>query len=126
MSDLLETLLDSQAPNVMEQLPTKQFEVKRLSEILGEKAVFTLRALPYGRVQDLRRTPESEQEIQILLAGCVDPDLRSDRLMAHFGAATPVDAVRALLLPGEIADLSMELERLSGYRRRTIDEVKNG
>ena len=47
MSDLLETLLDSQAPNVMEQLPTKQFEVKRLSEILGEKAVFTLRALPY-------------------------------------------------------------------------------
>ena len=76
MSDLLETLLDAQAPNVMEQLPTKQFEVKRLSEILGKKAVFTLRALPYGRVQDLRRMPESEQEIQILLAGCVDPDLR--------------------------------------------------
>ena len=126
MSDLLETLLDAQAPNVMEQLPTKQVEVKRLSEILGEKAVFTLRALPYGRVQDLRRMPESEQEIQILLAGCVDPDLRSDRLMAHFGAATQVDAVRALLLPGEIADLSMEVERLSGYRRRTIDEVKNG
>ena len=125
MSDLLEALLDAQAPNVMKQLPTKQFEVKRLSEILGKKAVLTLRALPYGRVQDLRRMSESEQEIQILLAGCVDPDLRSDCLMAHFGAATPVDAVRSLLLPGEIADLSMEVERLSGYRRRTIEEVKN-
>lgn len=64
--------------------------------------MFTLRALPYGRVQDLRRTPESEQEIQILLAGCVDPDLRSDRLMAHFGAATPVDAVRRCCCRGRL------------------------
>ena len=134
MSDLLERLLDADAPNVLEQLPTKKFEVKRLTKIFEEnvdrdhpveRAVFTLRALPYGRVQDIRRMPESEQEIQILLAGCVDPDLRSARLMARFDAATPVDAVRSLLLPGEIADLTLEIERLSGYRRRTIDEVKN-
>ena len=139
MSDLLERLLDADAPNVLEQLPTKKFEVKRLTKIFEEnvdrdhlegerpmeRAVFTLRALPYGRVQDIRRMPESEQEIQILPAGCVDPDLRSARLMARFDAATPVDAVRSLLLPGEIADLTLEIERLSGYRRRTIDEVKN-
>jgi len=125
MSDLLETLLDSQAPNVMEQLPTKQFEVKRLSEILGEKAVFTLRALPYGRVQDLRRTPESEQEIQILLAGCVEPDLKAKELKEKYGGATPAETVKAMLLPGEIEDLSRAVERLCGFRRITIDEVKN-
>lgn len=30
-----------------------------------------------------------------------------------------------MLLPGEIADLSAAVERLSGYRRMTITEVKN-
>ena len=29
------------------------------------------------------------------------------------------------VLPGEIADLSREVERLSGYRRATIEKVKN-
>ena len=139
MSDLLERLLDADAPNVLEQLPTKKFEVKRLTKIFEEnvdrdhlegerpmeRAVFTLRALPYGRVQDIRRPRASELETHSLLAGCVDPDRRSARLMARFDAATPVDAVRSLLLPGEIADLTLEIERLSGYRRRTIDEVKN-
>lgn len=31
-----------------------------------------------------------------------------------------------MLLPGEIADLGMAVEKLSGYRRVTITEVKNG
>lgn len=33
--------------------------------------------------------------------------------------------LKQLLLPGEITDLSQEVEKLSGYRRRTIEEVKN-
>ena len=34
--------------------------------------------------------------------------------------------VKNLLLPGEIADLSIAVERLCGYRKTTINEVKNG
>lgn len=30
-----------------------------------------------------------------------------------------------LLLPGEIEDLSREVEKLSGYRAMTIEELKN-
>jgi len=37
----------------------------------------------------------------------------------------PADAVKKMLLAGEIADLSAAVERLSGYRRMTISEVKN-
>ena len=29
-------------------------------------------------------------------------------------------------LPGEIADLAIAVEKLSGYRQTTIEEVKNG
>ena len=33
--------------------------------------------------------------------------------------------MKAMLLPGEIADLSRAVERLCGYRRLTIEEIKN-
>ena len=39
---------------------------------------------------------------------------------------TPAETLKAMLLPGEIADLAIVVEKLSGYRRTTIEEVKNG
>ncbi len=122
---LLDLLLRADAPDMLRQLPEKSFEVKRLSEILGKPAVFRLRGLPYGRVQELRRL-EEETDIHILLSGCLDPDLRSPALMAHYNAPSPADAVKSLLEPGEIEDLSREVERLCGFRTWTIKEVKNG
>ena len=32
---------------------------------------------------------------------------------------------KAILLPGEIEDLSRAVEKLCGYRRTTIEEIKN-
>ena len=46
--------------------------------------------------------------------------------MAHYNAPSPADAVKSLLEPGEIEDLSREVERLCGFRAWTIKEVKNG
>lgn len=123
--ELLQLLLDADAPDVRRTLPQARYEVKRLSAAAGCPVVFTLRALPYGRVQDIRRMQEEDQSVHILLAGCADPDLRAEALQRHYDAPTPVDAVKALLLPGEIEDLSAEVERLSGFRRRTIEEIKN-
>ena len=47
------------------------------------------------------------------------------RAMDRMGV-TPAETVKAMLLPGEIADLAIAVEKLSGYRRTTIEEVKNG
>lgn len=79
----------------------------------------------YGRVQEMKRLT-GESDIQILLTGCVDPDLKASALQQKFKGATPAETVKALLLPGEIEDLSIVIEKLSGYRRNTISEVKNG
>ena len=46
--------------------------------------------------------------------------------MERYKAPTPAEAVKSLLLPGEIEDLSREIERLCGFRAWTIKEVKNG
>lgn len=123
MSDILQRLLSPTVPNVQKDLQEKKFRLPRLGTE-KEPVIFTLRALPYGRVQEIQEM-DKDVSIHILLAGCADPNLKDPALMEKFGAATPADAVKCLLLPGEIEDLSREVEKLCGYRRRTIDEIKN-
>ncbi len=120
-NDLLPLLLRPELPNVLKELPTARYKVKRLSELAGRDVVFTLRGLPYGKVQKLRSSDSGDTEVQILLAGCADPDLKAPQLRERFGGATPAETVKALLLPGEIADLSRAVERLCGYRALTIE-----
>lgn len=122
---ILDTLLGAGIPNVEKELPTARYKVDRLSQAAGREVVFTLRALPYGKVHDLERLTQ-DADVQILLSGCAEPDLKDTRLLERFGTVTPADVVKRMLLPGEIADLSAVVERLSGYRRATITEVKNG
>lgn len=121
---ILDLLLSPELPNLAEERPVKQYEVTRLSKLAGAPVVFTLRGLPYGRVQELSRLTE-DSALQILLAGCTEPDLKSAALRERFGGITPAETVKHMLLPGEIEDLSRAVERLCGYRMNTIEEVKN-
>lgn len=121
-TSLVDLLLRPELPDVMKDLPTKEVEVPRLSHLLGEPAVFALQGLPYGRVQELQRMTDT-REVEVLLAGC--PQLRDKRLLERWNVPTYADAVKRFLLPGEINDLSVEVEKLCGYRMRTIREVKN-
>lgn len=123
MSKFLDMMLRPEVVDVHEDLPTARYEVKRLSRLVGEPVTLELRALPYGQTQELREM-ERDVEIHILLAGC--QELKDEGLRAKFGGVTPVETVKAMLLPGEIADLSRAVERLSGYRQNTIREIKNG
>ena len=125
-TDMLSLLLRPELPNVQEQLPTARYRVKRLSEEAGADVIFTLRALPYGKVQRIRETVVGDTNPSILLAGCADPDLKAKELKEKYGGATPEETVKNMLLPGEIEDLARAVERLCGYRRLTIEEVKNG
>ena len=75
MKDLVSLLLRSEIPNVLKDLPTTRYRVKRLSDLVGQDVVFTLRGLPYGKVQQLRGSLSDDASIHILLQGCVEPDL---------------------------------------------------
>ena len=123
MSKFLDQLLRPELPDLADKLPEKTYEIKRLSKLLGEPVKVTLKGLPYGRVQELQRITSDDREIHVLLAGC--EELRDPALLTKCGVATPDEAVKRLLLPGEIADLSRAVESLCGYRRYTLKEVKN-
>lgn len=121
----IDLLLGDDVPSLKNEKPTASYEVDRLSKKAGKPVVFKLQALPYGQVRDLSRMSQ-DSDIAILLAGCVSPDLKDPRLMDKYGGATPGEMVKNMLRPGEIADLSIAVERLCGYRGMTITEVKNG
>lgn len=126
MSELLDRLLKADLPDVRKKLPEKKFKVDRLSRELGGDAVFTLRGISYNKVQKILEMESKDIPVQEILEGCVDPNFRDEKMLnPGKGIVTPADAVTALLNPGEIKAIAFEIDRLTGYRQQTIQEVKN-
>lgn len=123
---VLDLLLRPELPDVRKVLPEKRVEVKRLSELTGEPVVFTLRAMTYNETRQVQDKPHEDKAVSGVLYGCKDPDFRDKRLLdPEKGIATPLDAIKARLSAGEIDELYIEIQKLSGYLRRTLAEVKN-
>lgn len=121
MDSTLDLLLKSEIPDP----PEKQIKLKRLSEVCSGDVIFTVKALTYSRVAEIKETHGGDDmEIYILLAGVFSPDLKSKPLMEKYKASTPAELVKNMLLPGEITDISREVEILSGYRISTVEEIK--
>ena len=123
---VLDLLLRPELPDVRKSLPEKKAEVKRLTELAGEPVVFTLRAMTYNETRQLYDKPREDQALSAVLYGCKDPDFRDKRLLdSEKGIVTPLDAIKARLFAGEIDELHIEIQKLSGYLRRTLAAVKN-
>ena len=124
MSKLLDQLLKPEIKSVRENLPEAEYRVKRLSEACGEDVIFRLRALPYGKVEEIKEMSGKDSKLHIVLEGMVEPNFRAPELKQKFGGETPFETMKALLLPGEIEDLARGIEKLTGYRENTIEEIK--
>lgn len=118
----IDLLLRPNAPEVVQARQTAAFEVKRLSRDLGAPFVLELRGLSYNQYQDLAGSRNAN--VDIVLEGVTAPDLRDPRLLAQYKAATPVDVVKAVFLPGEISDIARQIEKLTGFRGDTLKEIQ--
>ena len=130
MSKVLDVLLSGTARNVAAKPEEKEVEILRLSREVGAPVAFRLRGLSYDQVKSL-----DDMDLKICLAGIVEPDLGSVELARHYGVlqegeqwgargVTRGDLLKALLQPGEISDLSRVLQKMSGYLKNTVKEVK--
>lgn len=117
MSKILDLLLRPETPDVQKNLPRGSYEVVRLSKLYQEPFVLELKGLPYGKALELRDMEDAE--IQTVLAGDASGVWRSSALLEAHGP-TPAEAVKSLLLPGEIRSVSIAVEQLSGYRKEVV------
>ena len=112
MRSVQDILLQHEIPNKI----SKSYVHKRWSQ--------ELRTLSYDRVEEIKELHQKETSVYIVLEGVVAPDFRSKELREKYGCETTVDLIKRLLLPGEIEDISREIEKLSGYRVVTLKEIK--
>lgn len=104
----------------------KGVKIKRLSEICGQDVIFRIRQISYDRLHEIveQHRISGNMSVFTVLAGVVSPNLKNKELMVKYGAVTPAELLEKMLLPGEIEDLSREIEQLCGYRYNTIEEVE--
>ncbi len=102
--------------------------------------LFTIKAMDnetYKKLQDTHTTFYKKGRMKfdgtgfnvgLILECCVKPNFKSTEFVQKAGVVTPEDAVRKLLLPGEIVNLAAYIQELSGFDKDTEelkDEVKN-
>lgn len=136
--NVLDLLLGSDIGDI--KLPTKQVEIKRLSEVFGAPFVVTCKALTpdkYEEVQDMALEISGKEvdldvnllQLFVVLEGVCDatemPMFKNKDLLTKFKAQTPKELVRKILLSGEIASLYGTISELSGFGDGAIEEVKN-
>lgn len=118
--DTMDILLGGELPKIK----SKQFKQKRLSAEYNAPVIFDLQGVGFNRAAEIKEIENGDAPIHLLLAGVVSPNFKDDRLLDKYGAATPADLVKKMLYPGEIDDIVREIEKLSGYRTATLEEIK--
>ena len=136
--NVLEKLLRMDAKKITER-PTRTYEVKRLSNIMGTPFIVTLQSIPaelYSDIQnesvEIKKGNVSGVNIQKLqfdtvIAGMKDPNLKDKQLLQHFDVLTPVQLVNKLFIPGEISDMASIVSELCGFtsQKDVDEEIKN-
>ena len=131
---LIDKLLQMDKAKLME-LPTREVEMPRLSELTGEPFKVTCKAIDGERYADIQRSAIDlnkkgglrninlyEMQVLTVIDGVVEPSLKDERLLGYFGCVTPKELVKKLFLAGEIAEISNVITELSGYDKSEDEE----
>ena len=119
--NILDVLLKNEPPKAEKK---REYKIKRLSEAWNTDVVLELKALGYNRVAEIKEMKDEEIPIHIILAGETTGVFKNKELMEKYGVPTPTELVKKILSAGEIEEISMQIEVLSGYRTKTIEEIK--
>lgn len=111
--NIIEILLSKNA-----QKPTREFEIKRLSEIIGKPFIATVRALSYEELDGIQeRAGENSikaRSMTILMAVSFEGSKLSE-FKENAGVTTANEMVSRVFLPGEIKSLYNAVFDVSGF-----------
>lgn len=110
--------------------PTKEVELTRLSEALGEPFLCTVQAIDMNQFKEiLRETGDHSAESSIEAAqlavkmGLIDPKLTDKELQRHFNAPNYKELMNKMFLTCEIMELSeaiMDISKLTPEEKKKI------
>lgn len=108
---------------------SKEFEVKRLSKIIGSPFIVKCSPLTNEQLAHISEISKTNTDLKVnTVLECCKIDgkkIASKELMEKFKAPTPKDLVEKLFLPGEIYSLYSTIDSMSGYGEGVIEEIKN-
>lgn len=119
----------------IEEKETKKIKSKKLERLVGENVEITIRELSGKRYNSLQAmlydkngnrdmTAVYDFNLMCCVYGIVEPDLKNEKLMEHFGASTPKD-LAAALFGVESGPIASKIVELSGLGENAEEEVKN-
>lgn len=120
---LLETDIDKLQNN-----NSKNYEIKRLSKILGEKFIVTCTLLTNEQMMHIAEISKTNIDIKLnaVLEACKieGKKLNNEELMKKFNVVSAKELISKLFLPGEVYELYNIINDLSGYGKDAVKEVK--
>lgn len=137
--NLADALLAADAGQVTKK-ERKEYEVKRLSGILGSPFVLELKQIPNKRVREIQdfsmkingrdmSVDQYELSMGLLCDGIANKDFDNRDVLKHYGVATRKELFDVLFNAGEIQDIANVISDLCGFNNKKteeqVDEVKN-
>lgn len=135
--NLAEALLAADAGKIMKKA-TADFEVKRLSKMVGAPFILHLRELPPRRGRDIAELStevvrgKAKQDrykmvLQVICDAVTNKEFDDKEILKHYGAATKKDLFEKLFNVAEVEEIYQEANKLCGYGNEAeqVDEIKN-
>ena len=139
MSNIIDLLLNADLEQI--ERPTKEVEIKRLSNIFGEKFTVLCKALTYDKYSEIQenciemnsKEPTfdlQKLQLELVFNGVFDAQdgtrlFSNKELQKKFKVPHGKELVKRLLLSGEISALADTITELTGYKEDLIEEIKN-
>ncbi|WP_186424161.1 phage tail assembly chaperone [Lacrimispora celerecrescens] len=120
----------------LDEIPTGEVEIKRLSKLMGEPFIVKCQAISgemYAEIGSIMANKKGDLDmgksykVNTLLAvsGVIEPDLKNEELQKHFGCKTPKDLVEVLFKGGDMTKVADLVTELSGFAPEEDEEIKN-
>lgn len=136
--NLVDALLAADADKITAK-QTEDYEVKRLSKLLGVPFILHLQEIKFRRIKELQdmatkrkkgRAPEvdyMELAASCLVEGITNEEFNDPRVLKRFKATTKEDLFTKILTSGEVTKISEKIGDLSGMDKseEEFEEVKN-
>jgi phage xkdN-like protein len=142
MASLMERLMKLDRDKLLE-VPSAKIKADHLSKVAGEEIEITLKALSGSRYTEIMSSATNKSggvdmsrvydaHTRVVVAGCIEPNLKDKELMDHYQAVTPKDLALMLFPGGEMIKISEKIRFLSGFDKENendegveYDDIKN-